>query len=241
MSDIVISDPSPYQVRTAIKNIPNLEAQMFCKTLYALGLLSAELAGKVCIGEKAYGPSGIDVAVREYNITGINRKQVELVLKQKLTTEQAFAPVKIAVFTIGSAKKRLRRNEQPPVRNIALPLDRRYEPWTEEIYNYFQQAGDGQVFPYNRKHYDDYLRLYKIFSNFRYAGKPYTKYTRDGSRLKINPTPRRFKFEGLRKTRRRELKDFYNFTDFELDMFFGKWKYANFSEQYELYLPKLLK
>jgi hypothetical protein len=232
LMDDVIINPLPFQVRNEIKNIRNPDERIFCKSLYLLGASVSELAAKQCKGEKAYGSLGNDAAISEYQPQGISQKQVELILQKKLTIEQAFSPVKIAVFKISKARKRVKPNERIPFRNVALPLDGRFEPWTQEVYDYYQRAGEGLVFPYNRKHYLDHLRIHDVFINLKYSVDTY----------QTKPEHlRRFTLEGLRKTRKIELTNFYNFTEFESGIFFGTYHYRNLSEHYEFYLPKLLK
>jgi hypothetical protein len=240
-------DPLPSQVRDAIVAISDQEVQIFCKSLFLFGASPVELAGEMCSGEKAYGPKGEDVILSEYLPAGISRETMELILKRKLTLSQAYAPVKIAVFKIGVARKRLRQNEQSPFRHVALPLDSEFEPWTQEIYEFYQRAKDRAVFQYNRKHYHDYLRLHQNFKNFKYTVEAYPRYgfAKSGKRVQLKAEsrhPKNFSLEGLRKTRRKELRDFFGFTDFEIDVFSGvPYKYGNLSEHYELYLTKLLK
>jgi hypothetical protein len=243
----VTIDPPPAKVREAITTILDPEVQIFCKSLYVLGASPVELTGDECTGEKAYGPKGDELTLFEYLPVGINRETTELILQDKLTLNQAFAPIKIAIFKIGIARQRLKKNEQPPFRNVALPADSVLEPWTQEICECYQRANGKPVFPYNRKHYLDYLRQRHIFKNFKYTVESYPRYAfaKSGKRVQLKPAsshPKNFGLEGLRKTRRKELRDFFGFTDFEIDVFSGvPYKYGNLSEHYELYLAKLLK
>jgi hypothetical protein len=240
-------DPPATKVREAITTILDPEVRIFCKSLYVLGASPAELTGFECTGEKAYGPKGDEVTLSQYIPVGINRETAELVLLNKLTLNQAFAPIKIAIFKIGIARQRVKKNEQLPFRNIALPIDSQLEPWTQEIYECYQQAKGKPVFPYNRKHYLDYLQKRQIFKNFKYTVESYPRYAfaKSGKRVQIKPSyshPKNFKLEGLRKTRRKELRDLFGFTDFEIDVFSGvPYKHGNLSEHYEVYLTKLLK
>ena len=157
--------------------------------------------------------------------------------------QQVISPVKIAVFTIAIAKTRLPPEEPIACRHVALPLDKEYEDWTQEIYDYFHDADENLVFNYNRKHYLDYLRQHGVFKNLGYRIESYIE--PDSGRI-IPTHYRKITLEGLRRVREAELKNFYGLSPSEFYIFAGrKLKLittSNFTlEQYVSYLPKLLK
>jgi hypothetical protein len=236
--------PSPQQVRQAIKEIPDPEQNIFCKAVYVLGATPNKLVGEKAVGESAYGPTGNDVRLCKYFPEAIDRNQVELILNQKMTIDEAFDPVKIAVFKI--YKKKLKHEENPFFRYVALPLDKRFEPWAEEILKRFQERKEKRVFPNKRKHYLDHLSLHGVFADMEYktGSRPNYVLTKEGELVSDKIVPehlRNLKLEGLRKTRRIELRESFGFNDYQLDVFFGTRYRESSPEQYKDYLPKLLK
>jgi hypothetical protein len=246
-------EPTPQNVRDEIEAVPEEETQMFLKCLLTFGGRSAEFAGVNCTNEKAYGTTGKDYCwIDEYHPKAVSTdEQTErlnkIIANPNMSTGQAMAimimppsPVKVAVFKIPIAKKHLLQGESIFYRHDAIPLDKKYEPWTEQILNYYRQRGKEVLFPENRKHYLDYLRMHKVFKGFAYPVERYTVRTvlgkletvpevdpelpmrtfkrieKTGMVNQYDAKPQhnhKFKLHGLRHVRTKELNDFYEIKD----------------------------
>jgi hypothetical protein len=239
--------PTPQLIREEIETVKNPEVQMFLKCLMTFGARSAEFAGVPCNNEKAYGTIGKAYAwISEYQPKSLmdeerDERTTQILSTKDISAAQVLAimnarpkPVRIAIFKIPIAKKHLLPGELIVHRNTAIPWDKKYEPWTQEIYNYYQQRGKQLLFPDNRKHYLDYLRLKGVFKNFSYPVERYTirevlghvevipesddplikfkKSDKTGLTSKYITEPKhfhKFKLHGLRHIRTKELNDFY--------------------------------
>jgi hypothetical protein len=179
--------PTPELIREEIEQIKEPENRIWNKWLLTFGARSVEGANKPCSGEKAYGTVGKGYAwLSEYKpktITDEERTQRSSYIFQHpelsggqvlMYFNQPPTPVKIAVFKIPIAKKHLLPGEPIVYRHAAIPFDKKYEPWAEELYNYYQQKGNEPLFPNNRKHYLDYLRTRGIFKRFAYPVERYS-------------------------------------------------------------------
>ena len=245
--------PTIQMIRDEIEAIPEDETRMFNMCLLTFGARSAEFSGVNCTNEKAYGTIGKGYCwIEEYQPKSIsNEEQTErlnkIIANPNITTGQAMAmmimpptPMKVAVFKIPIAKKHLLQGESIVYRHAAIPFDKKYEPWAEEIFNYYQQRGRELLFPENRKHYLDYLRMHNIYKGFAYPVERYTIRTVLG-KLETVPTAdpanplrtfkridktglvnqydakpqhdHKFKQHGLRHKRTEELNDFYEIKD----------------------------
>jgi hypothetical protein len=240
-------DPNIPQIREEIETIKDPEVRMFNKCLLTFGARSVEFAGKNCTNEKAYGTIGNGYAwLAEYkpkSLTGEERDERtrEVLSNNTLSPAQVLmlmnaspTPKKIAVFKIPIAKKKLLEGEPIFYRTIALPYDPKYEPWTQEIYDWYQQRGKEPLFPNNRKHYLDYLNQRGVYKNFAYTVERYTLRTRlgkielipestdkltaykrhekSGDVFQYDTKPKHmhsFKQHGLRHKRTKQLNDYY--------------------------------
>lgn len=244
-------EPTPQNIREETEYIKDPEVRIYVKKLLTFGARSVEFAGVNCNGEKAYGTIGKGYAwTDEYTPKNISTdEQTErlnkIIANPNITTGQAMAtmmlpptPVKIAIFKIPIAKKHLLSTESIVYRHAAIPLDKKYEPWGEEIFEHYQQRGNELLFPNNRKHYLDYLRTRGIFKNFEYPVERYTvrtsmgkievvpistdqlieykKSEKTGNVFRYDTKPQhthKFKLHGLRHIRTKELNDFYEIKD----------------------------
>jgi hypothetical protein len=239
--------PTPQLIRQEIEEVKDPETNMYLKCLLTFGARSVEFANKNCNGEKAYGTTGKGYTwLSEYKPKSLSDDELsersnQIINNPTLSTGQILmmitakpAPVKIAVFKIPIAKKHLLATEPIIHRHTAIPFDKKYEPWTEEIYNYYLQHGKEPLFPNNRKHYLDYLRTRKVFVKFAYPVERYTirtvlgkletlpesndpkrtfkKIEKTGLTNQYDAKPKHlhnFKLHGLRHIRTKELNDFY--------------------------------
>lgn len=179
--------PTPELIREEIEQIKEPENRIWNKWLLTFGARSVEGASKPCTGEKSYGTVGKGYAwLSEYKPKSLRDEErddrTSLILQHPewsagqalMLMNQSPAPVKIAIFKIPIAKKHLLPTEPIMHRHTAIPFDKKYEPWAEELYNYYQQRGKEPLFPNNRKHYLDYLRTRGIYKNFAYPVERYS-------------------------------------------------------------------
>ena len=243
--------PTPQLIRQEIEEIKDPENQIWNKCLLTFGARSVEFASKPCAREKAYGTIGKGYCwLDEYQPKNISNEEQttrlnQIIANPNISTGQAMAmmimpptPIKVAVFKIPIAKKHLLKGESLLYRHAAIPFDKKYEPWAEDIYNWYQQHSNEPLFPNNRKHYLDHLRIKGIYKKFaypveRYAvrtsmGKlevlptstdPLTEYKKSektGNVFKYDTKPQHdhpFKQHGLRHIRTKELNDYYEIKD----------------------------
>jgi hypothetical protein len=216
-------EPKPLDIRTKFEEIKDIEIRIFCETLYLLGASEVQLAGIACKNEKEYGPKGNDLIVTQYYPQGIGRLIAERIYRRELTPEDAFSPVDVALFN-------LTRPKTEDHFYVALPFDESFEPLTKQIVSYFKEAKTNKVFNFNRKRALDYITNRKFFDEYSYPG--------------LNPSPigldrsKVYGLDGLRYTRRQELRNDFGFSDYEISVFEGTAN-INLVKPYELYLPKL--
>jgi hypothetical protein len=135
--------------------------------------------------------------------------------------------VPIAVFKIRIAKQKLEPDEEPPYRLVALPLPEKYEPWTQDIYNYFHDAGDDFVFPWNRQTIWHYItNVQPIFSGLQYRIKKYNFMKTGLPSYKVLSHNRPFKLHALRHVRTDELISRFHFDGIDLGAYVG-WSMGN--------------
>src|SRR5208283_1932230 len=180
-------EPTPQNVREEIEQVKDPETKIWLKCLLTFGARSVEFAGVNCKNEKAYGTIGKGYTwLSEYKpktLTDEERTQrsSQILADQEMPAGKAMmlmnlppTPRKIVIFKIAIAKKHLLEGEPIVYRHTAIPFDKKYEPWAEQIYNYYQQRGKEPLFPNNRKHYLDYMRTREVFKNFAYPVERYS-------------------------------------------------------------------
>lgn len=229
-----MSLPEVQTIRERIESCKQEDVRMYLKATYLFGSRAVELAGKRCSGEKdvVYGPKGTDTwtdfteppdipsrDLAKILITAISDKDEAMQMVDRLTRN-----VPVAVFKIRIGKQKLDEGEIVPYRFIALPLVKEYEPWTQEVYDYFKQAGDDYVFPFNRAYVWGYItNKQRVFKGLTYRIKKYN-YLRSGKVVfKVMPHVRSVKIHGLRHIRTDELIGKFNFDSLDLVAFVG-WK-----------------
>jgi hypothetical protein len=192
-------EPTPQNVREEIEYIKDPELGMWLKDLLTFGARSVEFAGVNCKDERAYGTVGVGHAwLDEYKPKVLtdderNERTTTILNNPNMPATNVImlmnappTPLKIAVFKIPIAKKHRLQGEPVIYRHAAIPWDKKYEPWAEEIYNYYQQRGKELLFPNNRRHYLDSIRAKGIFKQFCYPVERYSIRTVMG-KLEIIP------------------------------------------------------
>ena len=175
-------EPTMQNVREEIEQIKNPEVRIWLKCLLTFGARSVEFAGVNCRDEKAYGTIGNGYAwLNEYQPQTIEMSQLAMAMADstsfddlRLHLKALMMPIKIAIFKIAIAKKHLFEGEPVMYRWAARPWEKKYNPWVQEIYDYYQERGKELLFPNNRRHYLDYMRMKGVFKKFRYPIERYT-------------------------------------------------------------------
>jgi hypothetical protein len=234
-----MSLPEVQEVRRRIEACHYKPYRMYLMSLYLCGAArSVEMAGKRCSGERQdmiYGPKGSDVFLTETPPPDPTWLEVLEMLLSVQTGEQnvkdaiakAKQRIKVAVFKVKIAKQHLEENEEPPFRLVALPMPKQYEPWTEELYNYFHDLGNDYVFPFNRQTVWHYItNVDPIFQGLTYRIKKYTFMKTGQPICKVLPHPRDFKLHALRHVRTDELIRVFGFDGIDLGAYVG-WSMGN--------------
>lgn len=172
----------------------------------------------------ARGPTGGDVKIETFELGDVKTQA--------------------AIFTVRTAKR------DGKIRKIALPLENRYEPWTEPLYNYYLEQGNNKVFPFTRQKAWDFAQ--ETFSGLSYPIEKYNLYGPENKKPKpIRAHLKPFRTHALRHLRATELIETFGFTGFDLSVY-GGWtlrsmvgvgsamsRYAHLD--WRRYFPKLLK
>lgn len=272
--------PAVTEVRHRIEKCKDKDIQLYLKTVYLCCARGIEIAGELTSTDRKrhtepYGPMGTDVHIAETEAPDIPTNQLaELLIAAMADPKKAMAEIAemkkkipVAVFKIPIAKQHLEKGEEYPYRLVALPLNPKYEPWAQEIYDRFQKAGADRVFHFNRQSVWEYLtRKDPIFAGTVYRIKKY-HYMKDGTIAFIDRDAedpenvclshrRIFKAHALRHVRTDELLKVYGFDGFDLGAYVG-WSlggikqmaaspnqannYAEIREAWPRYIKKLCK
>ncbi len=133
-----------------IKEIPKGHDSEKYRLNFMFQLLAAGRISEVC-GQ--YAPKGIDARVVDLDVNGSTHPAV--------------------LFVVKTAKRKGK------LRVAALPLDPKYEPWAQEILEYFEAAGDDYPFmfhpnPSHSKRYAQWVAV-KTFGGLEWPMKEYSK------------------------------------------------------------------
>lgn len=218
--------PSVDSIRKRINKAEPKEAKYCLMTAYLFCGRVSEVISRICPSDlnktSARGPTGKDAKLRTYKLGAIKEDAV--------------------VFTVRTAKR------QGKERQIAIPLSPKYEPFSEQLYNYFLEFGKDSVFPFTRQKAHGYAR--KAFSGFKYQIEYYKIW--ENGKIKSEPSThmRGFRTHALRHLRASELLNEYDFNGVELSAY-GGWtlkstvgvgsavaRYAHLG--WKKYFPKLL-
>jgi hypothetical protein len=229
-----MSLPEPKEIRRRIETVAHKPYRIYLQSLYLCGAARAvEIAAKRCSGENhalVYGPKGSDVWLSETDPPDLTNMQFLKILVNVNSHSKSIDEVidelsqrvKVAIFKIKIAKQHLEPNEEPPYRLVALPFDKRYEPWTQEIYDYFHDAGDNFVFPWNRQTIWHYItNVQPIFEGLTYRIKKY-RFMKSGiPSYSILSHHRTFKLHAMRHVRTDELITRFHFDGIDLGAYVG--------------------
>lgn len=228
MDDLTL--PEVETVRKRIETATKEEAKFCLMAAYLFCARASEIIGKTNCYDLANsqtiarGPTGQDVKLETFELGEIKTDA--------------------AVFTIRTAKR------DGKIRKIALPLEKKFEPWTEQLYNYYSGYGNEKVFPFTRQKAWEYAQ--EIFLGLSYPIEKYNLYNPEETKpLPVKTHLKPFRTHALRHLRATELIETFGFTGFDLSVY-GGWtlrsmvgvgsalsRYAHLD--WRRYFPKLLK
>ena len=228
MEDLAL--PEVETVRKRIEIATKKEAKFCLMAAYLFCARASEIVGatnKYDVKNNqtiARGPSGNDVKLETFEMGDIKTQA--------------------AIFTVRTAKR------DGKIRKIALPLEKTYEPWAEQLYSYYREHGDDKVFPFTRQKTWEYAN--NTFKGLSYPIEKYNLYDPEDPKPKpVKAHLKPFRTHALRHLRATELIETFGFTGFDLSVY-GGWtlrsmvgvgsamsRYAHLD--WRRYFPKLLK
>jgi hypothetical protein len=197
-----------------------MAAYLFCARV-------SEIVGTICPSDShkttARGPTGNSYTIEQYDLGPIQTEA--------------------AVFTLHTAKRGGKE------RRIALPLDPKYEPFTQMLVDYFNKFGKEKVFMFTPQKATSYAR--NVFDDLTYPIERYKVYKNKVVVKVVDDHVKPFRTHALRHLRTTELIEHFGFNGFDLSIY-GGWtlrsmvgvgsamsRYAHL--QWRKYFPKLLK
>jgi hypothetical protein len=256
------------EFRARVERIPVQSLRMAFTAAY---LLCGRIGEVICLkytGDSTQGATGSQLSVvKDTYIPNISNPLEFQTLSLSMMT-QTLKPVSlpeimqikepVAIFTVATEKRLGWKRE------IALPLNPKYEPWTRPLMEYMQQRKKDNlnIFPFYRQEMHKYARI--IFKGMNYKIQPYKravmsedgKYTYDDKEKLIQTVvtdhERDFGNHAIRHLRDSVLRNFYGFSG-EDRALYGGWTLKTMTgmgsaaqERYgeggwRIYFPKLLK
>ncbi len=222
------------EVRRDIESIERVDIRNCCKAIYVLGAARvSEIVGKLSPGDKghkmAYGIKGTDISLTEYQPIEIRPTEVLQILGNPEKAKELLTPKPLALFRVKIAKRHLVKGEEAKSRVVALPLEKQYEPWTQELYDYCKKAKDNYVFPFTRQEVWHWITHEEpIFKGLTYPVENYKFKPKiegpNGFKIEVITVPSHnhvFKLHGLRHIRVNELMEDYEFDGFDYAAYVG--------------------
>jgi hypothetical protein len=237
-----MSLPEVFEVMRRIEKCKVEQNRLYMMAEFEFCARGIEVAGELTSTDKVrhtipYGPTGKDVFVTEIDppdipsnqmlkiiLTALSNKEEALLLAEQLTHK-----IKVAVFKVKIAKQHLEvynnRKEAYPFRLVALPLDKKFDPWSQKILDYYNDAGNNYVFPFSRQdNWEHITRKDPIFSGLYYPIKKYHYYPNGD--ITAEPVPcfdhrRQFKCHAIRHVRTDQLIADLKFDGFDLQALVG--------------------
>lgn len=265
--------PEVYEVMRRIDRCKSLPNKMYMRAEFEFCSRGIEVAGQLTSTDRKrhtepYGPIGKDVFTTEIDPPDIPANQMLKIILTALgnrdeavkIANELSEKIKVAVFKVKVAKQKLDKGESYPYRLVALPLDKKFDPWSQELLDYYHDADDHVVFDFNRQDNWEYItRKDKIFDGLVYRIKKY-HYEPNGT-ITEEPEPvaclshnRLFKCHAIRHVRTDQLIKNLKFDGYDLAAFVG-WSmgsvnklsvspsmastYAEIREAWQRYIHKL--
>lgn len=229
-----MSLPLVEDVRQRIEEISDHSIKVCYKTTF---LMCARIGEIICLKyptDLTAHPTGNELSVKLTNYTPDlnNPKEFQtLVLARVMQGQesdlQSLGKIRepVAVFTVSTEKR------QKWQRQVGLPIQAEYEPWTQEIVDYFQERKGKDLFPFTRQ--EMYNTVRTVFAGLEYKIFPYKRVRKEHGQPVINPTTKKtekisvpehikpFRNHGLRHLRNVELRDFYGLSAEERSSYGG--------------------
>lgn len=228
MEDLAL--PEVESVRERIEKAQPEEAKFCLMSAYLFCARASEIVGATNRYDVSHnqtmarGPTGKDVRLETFEVGDIKTDA--------------------AVFTVRTAKR------DGKIRKIGLPIEKKFEPWTESLYNYYKEHEQDKVFPFTRQKAWGYA--HEAFKGLSYPIEKYNLYQPEDPKPKpVRAHLKPFRTHALRHLRATELIETFGFTGFDLSVY-GGWtlrsmvgvgsalsRYAHLD--WRRYFPKLLK
>lgn len=248
-----IEDVTDALIRDRIEKIKPKSVRTCVKYLYVIDGRVSEAVTKTYKGDPyttPRGPKGTDASMNIWYSPEYNT-QADAMRAQRDDGVRRLFPV--VVFKVATAKRRGRP------RYCAVPLDPKYEPWTMELFKYFEDAGEEDVFSFGRQ--TVYRRSKKVWADLAYIIEDYsvainsqgviTGIETERETKVVDRHLRTFTTHALRHLRASDLVNYYGFTGVDLSAF-GGWTLSTSMRvsrsvdryvalDWRAYFPKLLK
>ncbi len=229
-----LSLPPVNEVRTRIESIAHKPTRICFQTVLLLCARIGEIITLKHNSDLTANPTGdrLSVELTTYTPNLNNPREfqtimLDRVLNGKTTdlTEIIKMKEEVAVFTVSTEKRK------GLIRVIGLPLNPKYEPWTQDIVNYFQERKNRNIFPFTRQ--DMWRTAKETFKGLQYNILPYKVAKAENGTLVTDPETgktemidvpehlKRFTNHGLRHLRNVELRDYYGLTAEERSSYGG--------------------
>jgi uncharacterized protein YbdZ (MbtH family) len=212
--------------RQRIARVARTDMRLCLMACYLFCARISEVVGESSPKDRtvARGPTGADVRLERYQVGDFDEE--------------------VAVFQVKTAKR------GGKVRNVALPLNKTFEPWSSTLYDYFQaDRGSGPVFPFTRQRAWEESK--RAFAGLEYEIDRY-KVWKDRMVIKSVDSHRKaMALHALRHLRATELIERHNFDPVDLSVY-GGWTLQSMAGtssamqryitlDWGRYFPKLLK
>lgn len=229
-----VSLPSVEEVRNRIEKIPDKQIRVCYKTTYLMCARIGEIISLKYPTDLTAHPRGneLKVELATYSPDLKNPKEFQtLVLERTVqgqqTDLQTLSKIRepVAVFSVSTEKR------QGWKRLVGLPLRKEFEPWTQELVDYFQEHEGKDLFPFKRQ--EMYNTVSTVFAGLEYKIFPYKRVKKEHGQPVIDPETNKpkkisvpehskpFRNHGLRHLRNVELRDFYGLSAEERSSYGG--------------------
>lgn len=260
-----MSLPNVQEVRQRIEQVHEESFRNLLKSAYLLCARIGELVHYTYASDYTTGTTGHKLTVREAvyapSIEDSGTVGTLMMIALAEGREQTLSSIArmrelVAVFHVYTEKRKGLKHIGTR-RDIALPLNPEYEPWTKELLEYFQkrQVSKQPIFPFNRR--KAYALSKPVFEGLTVKITHYRKTLPEldekGKHLMrmIPEHVKPFTVHSLRKIRENELRRNYRFDAFEISAY-GGWTMQTMAGTssalahydvlpWEDYFPKLLR
>lgn len=219
-----MSLPTVEKIRSRIEQVEHPEMQILLKCSYLFASRISELVSKACPSDNTVARGGTGKDAQRFSFTiGALRSEC-------------------AAFKLRTAKRGGKE------RIVCLPLAKQFEPWTQNVYDYYVSRDSNPLFPYTRQRVGQLTR--EAFKGYTYPIERYVT-VKDGVKKVVDEHKRSFRIHALRHLRATELIEVYGFDGIDLSVY-GGWtlrsmigiggsmeRYMHI--QWQRYYPKLLK